>query len=41
MANTDAPPTVDTPWSVALLSNKIKGWIDRLGSVWVEGEITQ
>jgi exodeoxyribonuclease VII large subunit len=26
---------------VAVLSNKIKGWIDRLGAVWVEGEITQ
>ena len=37
----DAPPTVDTPWPVALLSAKIKGWIDRLGAVWVEGEITQ
>jgi exodeoxyribonuclease VII large subunit len=37
----DAPPTVDTPWPVGLLSAKIKGWIDRLGSVWVEGEITQ
>jgi len=41
MSDMDAPPTVDTPWPVALLSNKIKGWIDRLGSVWVEGEITQ
>jgi len=37
----DAPPTVDTPWPVGVLSAKIKGWIDRLGSVWVEGEITQ
>ena len=37
----DAPPTVDTPWPVGLLSAKIKGWIDRLGAVWVEGEITQ
>jgi exodeoxyribonuclease VII large subunit len=37
----DAPPTVDTPWPVGLLSSKIKGWIDRLGTVWVEGEITQ
>lgn len=34
-------PTVDAPWGVALLSNKIKGWIDRLGTAWVEGEITQ
>ncbi len=35
------PATFDAPWPVAVLSNKIKGWIDRLGSVWVEGEITQ
>ncbi|MCU1546094.1 MAG: exodeoxyribonuclease large subunit [Homoserinimonas sp.] len=41
MTIVDAPPTVDTPWPVSVLSNKIKGWIDRLGSVWVEGEITQ
>jgi exodeoxyribonuclease VII large subunit len=32
---------VDAPWPVALLSAKIKGWIDRLGAVWVEGEVTQ
>jgi len=36
-----APPTLDSPWPVALLSSKIKGWIDRLGTAWVEGEITQ
>ena len=41
MTITELPPTVDTPWPVSLLSSKIKGWIDRLGSVWVEGEITQ
>lgn len=35
------PPTVDTPWGVALFAGKIKGWIDRLGTAWVEGEITQ
>lgn len=35
------PPTVDTPWSVSTFSGKIKGWIERLGSAWVEGEITQ
>lgn len=34
-------PTADTPWPVATLSEKIKGWIDRLGTAWVEGEITQ
>jgi exodeoxyribonuclease VII large subunit len=25
----------------ALLADKLKGWIDRLGTAWVEGEITQ
>jgi exodeoxyribonuclease VII large subunit len=37
----DAPPTVDAPWPIGILSSKIKGWIDKLGTVWVEGEITQ
>jgi exodeoxyribonuclease VII large subunit len=41
MTIVDTPPTVDSPWPIGLLSAKIKGWIDRLGSVWVEGEITQ
>jgi len=41
MTIVDAPSTVDAPWPVSTLSTKIKGWIDRLGSVWVEGEITQ
>jgi exodeoxyribonuclease VII large subunit len=40
-AAADARPTVETPWPVALLSNKIRGYIERLGAVWVEGEITQ
>ena len=35
------PPAVDAPWGVSLFSSKIKGWIDRLGTAWVEGEITQ
>jgi len=38
---TDAPATVESPWPVALLSTKIRGYIERLGTVWVEGEITQ
>ncbi|THG28431.1 exodeoxyribonuclease VII large subunit [Naasia lichenicola] len=38
---TDSPATLETPWPVRLLSSKLKGWIDRLGTVWVEGEITQ
>lgn len=38
---TDAPATREAPWPVALLSGKIKQYLDRLGTVWVEGEITQ
>ncbi|TQL47299.1 exodeoxyribonuclease VII large subunit [Homoserinimonas aerilata] len=41
MTTPDASPTVDTPWPVSVLSGKIKGWIDRLGTAWVEGEVTQ
>ena len=38
---TDAPATREAPWPVALLSGKLKHYLDRLGTVWVEGEITQ
>ncbi|GAB3609909.1 exodeoxyribonuclease VII large subunit [Humibacter ginsengiterrae] len=37
----DALPTVEAPWPVAILAGKLRDYIDRLGSVWVEGEITQ
>jgi exodeoxyribonuclease VII large subunit len=37
----DAPSTPDAPWPIALLSSKLRGYIDRLGTAWVEGEITQ
>ena len=40
-ATGDAPATPDAPWPVAVLAAKLKGWIDRLGTVWAEGEITQ
>ncbi|MBL3700619.1 exodeoxyribonuclease VII large subunit [Leucobacter luti] len=36
-----SPATRDTPWPVGLMSEKIAAWVDRLGQVWVEGEITQ
>lgn len=36
-----APATRDAPWPVAVMSQKIREWIDRLGTVWIEGEITQ
>lgn len=41
MTEPQSPPTADTPWPVSRLANELKGWIDRLGSAWVEGEITQ
>jgi exodeoxyribonuclease VII large subunit len=37
----EAPPTLEAPWPVALLATKIKEYIDRLGTAWVEGELTQ
>lgn len=41
MTDPSALPTADAPWPVATLADKLKGWIDRLGTAWVEGEITQ
>lgn len=38
---TDEQSTAESPWSVATLTGKLKAYIDRLGLVWVEGEITQ
>jgi exodeoxyribonuclease VII large subunit len=38
---TDAPATQEHPWPVRVLADKLRGWIDRLGSVWVEGELAQ
>ncbi|SFR73966.1 Exodeoxyribonuclease VII large subunit [Agromyces sp. CF514] len=38
---TDATATREAPWPVSTLSGKLKDWIERLGMVWVEGEITQ
>lgn len=40
-AGIDAPPTLENPWPVAGFAEKIRGYIDRLGTAWVEGEITQ
>ena len=33
--------TPETAWHVRELNSKVKGWIERLGKVWVEGQITQ
>lgn len=40
-AASTGPATRDAPWPVAEMSEKIAAWIDRLGQVWIEGEITQ
>jgi exodeoxyribonuclease VII large subunit len=33
--------TAETAMPVGVVSRKIGGWIDRLGAIWVEGQITQ
>ena len=38
---TGGKSTSETPWPVRRLNAEIKGWIQRLGSVWVEGQLTQ
>lgn len=36
-----APATRDAPWPVGVMSEKIAAWVERLGQVWIEGEVTQ
>lgn len=36
-----APSTSENPWPVRTVARKIADWIHRLGSVWVEGQVTQ
>jgi exodeoxyribonuclease VII large subunit len=39
---TDAPAnSADAPWPVRTVARKIAAWIDRLGAVWVEGQLAQ
>ncbi len=39
---TDGPSTsAEEPWPVRTVARKIAAWIDRLGAVWVEGQVTQ
>ncbi|MGH3752884.1 MAG: exodeoxyribonuclease VII large subunit [Pseudonocardiaceae bacterium] len=37
----DPATTPEAPWPVRTVARKISAWIDRLGAVWVEGQITQ
>ncbi|HZA16999.1 MAG TPA: exodeoxyribonuclease VII large subunit [Pseudonocardiaceae bacterium] len=41
MSVTDPATTPEAPWPVRTVARKIAAWIDRLGAVWVEGQITQ
>lgn len=40
-APTTAPTTAEEPWPVRTVARKIAAWIDRLGAVWMEGQVTQ
>lgn len=33
--------TAEEPWSVRVVSSKIREYIDRMGQIWIEGQITQ
>lgn len=33
--------SLENPWPVRTVAMKVSGWIDRLGAVWVEGQLTQ
>ncbi|GAB2505558.1 Exodeoxyribonuclease 7 large subunit [Corynebacterium atrinae] len=35
------PSTAEAPWPVRTLNAQVKAWIQRLGTVWVEGQLTQ
>ncbi|HEY9418407.1 MAG TPA: exodeoxyribonuclease VII large subunit [Pseudonocardia sp.] len=36
-----AATSAESPWPVRTVARKVAGWIDRLGAVWVEGQLTQ
>ena len=40
---TGQPPknSPETPWSVAQVNDSVKKWIERLGWLWIEGQLTQ
>ena len=35
------PNSADNPYPVRTVAMMVKSWIDRLGTVWVEGQIAQ
>ncbi|HEU0086961.1 MAG TPA: exodeoxyribonuclease VII large subunit [Pseudonocardiaceae bacterium] len=38
---TEPATSAEAPWPVRTVTRKIAGWIDKLGAVWVEGQLTQ
>jgi len=37
----EAPTSPESPWPVRTVARKIAEWVDRLGAVWVEGQLAQ
>jgi exodeoxyribonuclease VII large subunit len=35
------PSSAENPWPVRAVAIRVAGWIDKLGTVWVEGQLTQ
>jgi exodeoxyribonuclease VII large subunit len=40
-APADQPTSPEQPWPVRTVARKVAAWIERLGAVWVEGQLTQ
>ncbi|WP_309132516.1 exodeoxyribonuclease VII large subunit [Brevibacterium sp.] len=41
LAATAAETTPENPWPLSLLSQKMKSYIDRMSSVWIEGQVVE
>ncbi|MFC5937872.1 exodeoxyribonuclease VII large subunit [Corynebacterium choanae] len=41
MVAASAPTSLERPWAVETVNQKIRLWIAKLGKVWVEGELTE
>ncbi len=37
----EAATSAEAPWPVRTVARKIAAWVDRLGAVWVEGQLAQ
>ncbi|MDN6745863.1 MAG: exodeoxyribonuclease VII large subunit, partial [Brevibacterium sp.] len=41
LAPTAGETTAENPWPLSLLSSKMKSYIDRMSSVWIEGQVVE